>query len=92
VAGGHDVLEKDTRRHYPRSLDNLPIALAAFDRLFLYDNTPALVPHRKVAMSEEFVPLVSLCMPERAQAAIDAMQKLRPRPHLHVIDPAERTP
>jgi predicted ABC-type ATPase len=37
--GGHDVPVVDVLRRYPRSLDNLPKAIALADRTLLFDNT-----------------------------------------------------
>jgi len=90
--GGHDVPEVNVRRYFSRSLDNLPAALAASDSFILYDNSSSTAPHRKVAMSVDSALLVSPGMPEWARIAVDAAQGLRPRPHIHVIDPAEWTP
>lgn len=40
--GRHAVPEADIRRRYPRSLENLPAALALADRSILYDNSGPL--------------------------------------------------
>jgi predicted ABC-type ATPase len=39
LAGGHDVPEKDVRRRYQRSLENLPIATMRADDSILFDNS-----------------------------------------------------
>jgi len=39
LAGGHDVPEKDVRRRYQRSLENLPIAIKRADDCILFDNS-----------------------------------------------------
>jgi predicted ABC-type ATPase len=39
LAGGHDVPEKDVRRRYKRSFDNLPIAIKRADHTILFDNS-----------------------------------------------------
>jgi predicted ABC-type ATPase len=39
LAGGHDVPEKDVRRRYQRSLENLPVAIERADDSILFDNS-----------------------------------------------------
>jgi predicted ABC-type ATPase len=39
LAGGHDVPEKDVRRRYRRSFDNLPIAIKRAHHAILFDNS-----------------------------------------------------
>ena len=39
LAGGHDVPQKDVRRRYQRSLENLPIAIKRADDSILFDNS-----------------------------------------------------
>ncbi len=39
LAGGHNVPEKDVRRRYQRSLENLPIAIKRADDSILFDNS-----------------------------------------------------
>ncbi len=39
LAGGHDVPEKDVRRRYKRSYQNLPIAIKRADHSILFDNS-----------------------------------------------------
>jgi predicted ABC-type ATPase len=39
LAGGHDVPEKDVRRRYQRSFNNLPIAITRADHAILFDNS-----------------------------------------------------
>lgn len=39
LAGGHDVPEKDVRRRYKRSFENLPIAIQRADHTILFDNS-----------------------------------------------------
>jgi predicted ABC-type ATPase len=39
LAGGHDVPEKDVRRRYKRSFENLPIAIKRADHTILFDNS-----------------------------------------------------
>ncbi len=39
LAGGHDVPEKDVRRRYVRSYQNLPIAIQRADHAILFDNS-----------------------------------------------------
>jgi predicted ABC-type ATPase len=39
LAGGHDVPEKDVRRRYNRSYQNLPIAIRRADLSILFDNS-----------------------------------------------------
>lgn len=39
LAGGHDVPERDVRRRYQRSLENLPIARKRADDSILFDNS-----------------------------------------------------
>ena len=47
--GGHDVPEGDVRRRFPRSLANLPAAVARSDDTRIYDNASPENPHREVA-------------------------------------------
>ncbi|MFZ0889603.1 MAG: hypothetical protein WA005_14215 [Candidatus Binataceae bacterium] len=39
LAGGHDVPEKDVRRRYRRSFENLPTAIERADHAILFDNS-----------------------------------------------------
>jgi predicted ABC-type ATPase len=39
LAGGHDVPEKDVRRRYRRSFENLPVAIQRADHTILFDNS-----------------------------------------------------
>jgi predicted ABC-type ATPase len=39
LAGGHDVPERDVRRRYQRSLENLPIAITRADDSIVFDNS-----------------------------------------------------
>ena len=39
LAGGHDVPEKDVRRRYQRSFENLPLAAQRADHSILFDNS-----------------------------------------------------
>lgn len=39
LAGGHDVPEKDVRRRYKRSFENLAIAVPRADHTILFDNS-----------------------------------------------------
>lgn len=50
AAGGHDVSREDTDRRYPRTMANLPLAMATADRSFVFDNTGRR--HRLVLIQE----------------------------------------
>lgn len=39
LTGGHDVPEKDVRRRYQRSFENLPLAAERADHIILFDNS-----------------------------------------------------
>lgn len=39
LAGGHNVPEKDVRRRYQRSFENLPVAISRADHTILFDNS-----------------------------------------------------
>ena len=39
LAGGHNVPEKDVRRRYTRSFENLPTAIHLADHTILFDNS-----------------------------------------------------
>jgi predicted ABC-type ATPase len=66
AAGGHDVLEPDVRRRWHRSLENLPKAMAAVNRVALFDNSDDEVGLLPVAEAESG--LVRLLAPLRPWA------------------------
>lgn len=50
AGGGHDVAREDTDRRYPRTMGNLPLAMAIADRSFVFDNSGER--HRLVLIRE----------------------------------------
>lgn len=51
-AGGHDVPSDRLSRRYEQSLKNLGIALKFVSKVFVFDNSSAETPYRKVLRSE----------------------------------------
>ena len=54
-AGGHGASEREIRAIHQASVANLPSAIAAFDRVRVYDSTARWVPPRLVAVARSGV-------------------------------------
>lgn len=75
AAGGHHIPAADIERRYPRSLANLPQAVAIADRAWLLDNTGRR-PRLVASLERHQVKGVSQDMPKWARAAkVPALQQ-----------------
>lgn len=69
-AGGHGASEREIRAIHQASVANLRTAVAAFDRVRVYDSTPRWAPPRLVAVSRDARLVRHGAMPGWLEAAL----------------------